>query len=164
MNVQIDLLTKDHWEQIETIYRLGIETGNSTFETTTPGWESWKNNPDLSCSLVLMKTHPLQTIGWASISKVSSRCVYKGVGDVSIYLHPDYHGKGLGKKLLETLIDHSEKKGYWTLQSGIFPENKASIHTHKSCGFREVGIREKIGKHKGIWRDVLFMERRSQKF
>lgn len=164
MNTKLEKLTEDYWQEVATIYELGIQSKQATFETTVPDWEKWSSSKDLSSSLVLLDVEIDRIIGWAAISKVSNRCVYQGVGEHSVYLHPDYHRKGYGKFLLEKLIEHSETNGYWTLQSGIFPENIASIQLHKSCGFKEIGIREKIGKLDGKWRDVLLMEKRSTKF
>ncbi|WP_312094683.1 N-acetyltransferase family protein [Niallia sp.] len=164
MNTRLERLTEDFWEEVATIYELGIQSRQATFETEVPNWEKWSSSKDLSSSLVLLDEEAGRMIGWAAISKVSNRCVYQGVGEHSVYLHPDYHRKGYGRFLLGELIEHSELNGYWTLQSGIFPENIASIQLHKSCGFKEIGIREKIGNLDGIWRDVLLMEKRSAKF
>lgn len=99
--------------------------------------------------------------GWAAITPVSGRCVYAGVGEVSVYVSADARGRGIGKKLLQSLIEETEKENFWTLQAGIFPENTASIAIHKACGFRIVGTRKKIGQMKGIWRDTILLERRS---
>lgn len=164
MSVKLEKILKEYWEEIATIYRLGIQSRHATFETSVPDWEKWSSSKDLSSSFVLVDEEVNRVIGWAAISKVSNRRVYQGVGEHSVYLHPDYHRKGYGRFLLEKLIEHSESNGYWTLQSGIFPENIASIQLHKSCGFRSVGIREKIGKLDGEWRDVVLMERRSMKY
>jgi phosphinothricin acetyltransferase len=101
-------------------------------------------------------------IGWAALTPVSGRCVYAGVAEVSVYVHPNHKGKGVGKELLRELIRQSEKENLWTLQAGIFPENQASLKIHTQCGFRQVGYREKIGKMKGAWRDTVLMERRSK--
>ncbi|EOR25930.1 GNAT family N-acetyltransferase [Niallia sp. FSL W8-0635] len=164
MSVKLEKILQEYWEEIATIYRLGIQSRHATFETSVPDWEKWSSSKDLSSSFVLVDEEVNRVIGWAAISKVSNRRVYQGVGEHSVYLHPDYHRKGYGRFLLEKLIEHSESNGYWTLQSGIFPENIASIQLHKSCGFRSVGIREKIGKLDGEWRDVVLMERRSMKY
>jgi len=164
MSVKLEKILQEYWEEIATIYRLGIQSRHATFETSVPDWEKWSSSKDLSSSFVLVDEEVNRVIGWAAISKVSNRRVYQGVGEHSVYLHPDYHRKGYGRFLLEKLIEHSESNGYWTLQSGIFPENIASIQLHKSCGFRSVGIREKIGKLDDEWRDVVLMERRSMKY
>lgn len=154
------VLEESDWERVSTIYKLGIDTELATFETNVPEWETWKENHDLASSLVLC--HDSEVVGWGSISPVSKRAVYKGVGEVSIYLHPSVQGIGLGKKLGMALVETSERNGYWTLQAGIFPENKPSIYLHQSLGFRQVGIRERVGKLHNRWRDVVLMERRSR--
>jgi phosphinothricin acetyltransferase len=103
-----------------------------------------------------------EVLGWAALSAVSSRCVYAGVAEVSVYVAPAAWGQGVGKRLLQTLVDSSEAEDIWTLQAGIFPENEASVKLHERCGFRVVGRRERLGQQNGHWRDVLFLERRSQ--
>ena len=159
MKPEIDTLTKGDWEQVKLIYLEGIATGNATFETAAPDWETWDRN-HLSFGRLVARTG--KTIhGWAALSPVSSRCVYAGVGETSIYVAEMARGRGVGGLLLAGLIDESEQKGIWTLQAGIFPENKSSIALHKSCGFREIGRRERLGKLDGIWRDVILLERRS---
>jgi len=102
-------------------------------------------------------------VGWAALSLISERCVYEGVAEVSVYVDADYHGRGIGKMLLQALIDKSEEAGVWTLQAGVFSENAPSLSLHKSCGFRIVGVRERIGQMSGIWRDAILLERRSSK-
>ena len=104
----------------------------------------------------------MSILGWAALSPVSSRRVYAGVAEVSVYVAASARGIGAGRSLLVALIDEAERNGIWTLQAGIFPENTASIALHKSCGFREVGRRERLGKLRGVWRDVILMERRSR--
>ncbi len=151
----------EDWPAVEEIYRQGIATGNATFETETPGWEKWNAGHHPHSRLVARDQR--QVLGWAALSPVSIRLVYAGVSEVSIYVADTARGKGVGKALLTTLIEHSELNGIWTLQAGIFPENAASISLHRSCGFREVGRREKIGHLKGVWRDVVLLERRSVK-
>jgi len=101
-------------------------------------------------------------LGWAALSPVSGRCVYAGVAEVSVYVASAARGKGMGKALLHELVAASERAGMWTLQGGIFPENAASIALHEACGFRRVGVRERLGKLRGVWRDVVLMERRSE--
>jgi phosphinothricin acetyltransferase len=156
----IDKMREEDWESVRSIYREGIETGNATFETRVPDWEEWDNNHLQSCRLVARKEG--QVVGWAALSPVSERCVYRGTAEVSVYMSPDFHGQGIGKALLQRLVEESEQHGLWTLQAGIFPENIVSIELHKACGFREVGRREKIGQMNGIWRDVVIFERRSR--
>jgi L-amino acid N-acyltransferase YncA len=155
----IDTMKESDWEQVRSIYLEGIATGDATFETDAPPWEKWNAGHLPSCRLVARSGDTVR--GWAALSPVSSRCVYGGVAEVSIYIGQDYRGMGLGRALLMALITESEKNGLWTLQAGIFPENRASIDLHESCGFREVGRRERIGKMDGRWRDTVLLERRS---
>jgi L-amino acid N-acyltransferase YncA len=155
----IDTMKESDWEQVRSIYLEGIATGDATFETDAPTWEKWNAAHLPSCRLVARSGDTVR--GWAALSPVSSRCVYGGVAEVSIYIGQRYRGIGLGRALLMALITESEKNGLWTLQAGIFPENRASIDLHKSCGFREVGRRERIGKMDGRWRDTVLLERRS---
>lgn len=153
---------KDHdWPRVKAIYLQGINTGIATFQTKAPTKEEWFDSHDTVCRLVLKSND--ETIGWAALSKVSIRPVYSGVGEVSIYIDPTYGGKGLGSMLLKALIVLSENENYWTLQAGIFPENKASLFLHKKCGFEVVGVRKKLGQtEEGIWKDVILLERRSK--
>jgi L-amino acid N-acyltransferase YncA len=155
----IDTMKESDWEQVRSIYLEGIATGDATFETDAPTWEKWNAAHLPSCRLVARSGDTVR--GWAALSPVSSRCVYGGVAEVSIYIGQRYRGIGLGRALLMALITESEKNGLWTLQAGIFPENQASIDLHKRCGFREVGRRERIGKMDGRWRDTVLLERRS---
>lgn len=154
-----NLETQD-WPAVKTIYELGIATGDATFQTEAPSWEEWDKNHLQSCRLVLEANNVI--VGWAALTPVSSRCVYAGVGEVSVYVHPAHSGNGFGSLLLNALIEESEKHGIWTLQSGIFRENIGSLRIHEKAGFRLVGYREKIGKMNGIWRDTLLLERRNQ--
>ncbi len=157
----IEKMMSDDWNDVARIYLEGISTGNATFQTAAPTWDEWNNGHCCECRLVIKIEN--KVIGWASLSKVSSREVYSGVAEVSVYLDSDYKGNGFGSKLLNALVDLSEKNGYWTLQAGIFPENVSSIAIHKKCGFRQVGIRENLGKMTtGEWRNVAFLERRSK--
>jgi phosphinothricin acetyltransferase len=144
---------------VRAIYREGIATGDATFETDVPDWEKWNASHLSDCRFVARKDD--QIIGWAALSPVSGRCVYAGVAEVSVYVVALAKGQGVGKALLRALIAESERQGIWTLQAGIFPENEASIALHKSCGFREVGRRERFGQMRGTWRNVVLMERRS---
>ncbi|WP_342598285.1 N-acetyltransferase family protein [Psychrobacillus sp. FSL H8-0483] len=160
MNYSFRKTTKDDWNQIKSIYKAGIATGNATFESQAPpSYEKWLSKAHLECTLVLHEGNTI--LGWCKLSPVSDRTVYVGVGEVSIYVHPNSKGKGIGNLLLQLLIKASEEHGFWTLQASIFPENIASIHLHQKNGFREVGIRERIGKIDGVWRDNVFLERRS---
>lgn len=157
--MSIEPLIATHWPQVSTIYDQGISTSLATFETKIPTWDYWNNNHLQACRLVAIENQIIQ--GWAALSRVSSRPVYCGVFEVSIYLEQHSRGKGLGIKLLNTLIEKSELHQIWTLQAIVFPENKASVQLHKNCGFREVGIRERIGKLNGKWISTMLLERRS---
>ena len=154
-------MTAKDWPAVATIYAEGITTGFATFETTVPTFESWDDAHIKSCRLVADKEGSI--LGWAALSPVSSRCVYGGVAELSIYIAGKSRGMGIGKALLNQLIIESETAGYWTLQAGIFPENSASIKLHEGLGFRFLGKRERIGKTSaGIWKDNLLFERRSE--
>ncbi len=155
----IDVMKESDWEQVRSIYLEGIATGDATFETDAPPWEKWDAAHLPECRLVARSVDTLK--GWAALSQVSSRCVYAGVAEVSVYIGQRYRGEGLGRALMMALIAASEKNGLWTLQASIFPENRASIDLHKRCGFRELGRRERIGKMDGRWRDTVLLERRS---
>ena len=147
------------WEQVKEIYLEGIATGNATFETAAPAWEQWDAAHLRFARLVARLESNL--IAWAALSPVSQRCVYSGVAEVSVYVSAASRRSGIGRKLLQSLIDESEQNGIWTLQAGMFPENTGSLALHQSCGFREVGRRRRIGKMNGIWRDTILLERRS---
>ncbi len=148
------------WDAVKQIYEEGIATGHATFQQQAPGWDEW-NKDHLPHSRIVAKENN-EELGWAALTAVSGRCVYAGVGEVSVYVSAKARGKGLGKQLLQKLIEESEANNTWTLQAGIFPENLASIKIHEDCGFRIVGTRERIGQMKGVWRDTLLMERRSK--
>ena len=145
---------------VARIYRSGIETKNATFETQVPDWNTWDNAHRKDCRLIAKIDSKI--VGWAALSDVSDRCVYSGVAEVSIYIDTEYWGKGIGDKLLKSLIRESETIEIWTLQAGIFPENENSIKLHQENGFRIIGTREKIGKMDNNWRDVVLLERRSK--
>lgn len=151
-------IDKHNFDAVAEIYKTGIQTGNATFETTIPSYEEWDKKHLPFGRIVLLKDKNI--MGWASLSKVSDRCVYEGIAEVSVYVST--YGRGLGTLLLQKLIEISESKGLWTLQCGIMRENIASIKLHKKCGFREIGYREKVGKQDGVWRDNIIMERRSK--
>lgn len=155
----VDALLPADWPGVRAIYLEGIATGNATFETNAPEWPAWDAGHLKSCRLAAREGEELQ--GWAALSPVSSRCVYGGVAEVSIYVAERARGRGIGKALLHALVAASEAAGIWTLQAGIFPENAASIELHRGAGFRVVGTRERLGKMQGRWRDVVLMERRS---
>ncbi|HEY0100168.1 MAG TPA: GNAT family N-acetyltransferase [Pyrinomonadaceae bacterium] len=156
------------WEQVRSIYLEGIATGVATFETSAPTWEKWDASHLRKMRLVARagdrgdEGDGGEILGWAALSPVSDRCVYGGVAEVSVYVGERGRGRGIGRALLQSLVAASERNGIWTLQAGVFPENAASIKLHLSCGFREVGRRERIGKLNGVWRDTLLLERRSQ--
>jgi len=162
MEYSILPMLSDHWPAVREIYGQGIATGNATFETELPDWWKWDSSHRKDCRLVVVETSDRQDVlGWAALSPVSSRHVYRGVAEVSVYVGSAARGRGVGTALLQALIREAETAGIWTLQAGIFPENTASVTLHKSFGFREVGGRKKIGMLKGVWRDVLLPERYS---
>ena len=148
-----------HWEAVKQIYAEGIATGNATFQSAIPSWEEWNDAHVKNSRLVAIENEIV--LGWAALTPVSGRCVYAGVGEVSLYMSNKAKGKGIGKKLLNSLIEESEKNNFWTLQAGIFPENIASVKVHEDCGFRIIGKRERIGQMNGQWRDTLLLEKRS---
>jgi L-amino acid N-acyltransferase YncA len=161
----IDKMTPGDWEQVRSIYLEGIATGHSTFEADAPDWDRWHSDHLAEPRLVAREGE--WVMGWAGLSPVSTRSVYSGAAEVSLYVGARYRGEGIGSALLDALIDASERAGIWTLQGGIFPENTASLALVKKHGFREVGRREKIGRMTygelaGTWRDVILVERRSK--
>jgi len=162
MEYKIETMKPSDWEQVKNIYLEGIKTGIATFQTESelPNWEIWNQGHIDSCRIVARFRNDI--LGWAALSHSSSRRCYKGVAEVSIYIDDKYKGQGVGTSLLQNIIKLSEQNGFWTLHSGIIRENTASIALHKKCGFKEIGIREKIAKmSNGIWYDVVLMERRS---
>jgi len=154
-------MSQGDWQAVRQIYLEGISTGLATFETDAPDWVTWHRGHLACCRLIASLRG--RVVGWAALSSVSSRSVYAGVAEVSVYVAEATRGQGVGRTLLQQLILESEQAGIWTLQASIFPENKASIALHQSCGFREVGYRERLGELHGQWRDVVLMERRSSK-
>jgi L-amino acid N-acyltransferase YncA len=157
--MRIEPMTDAHAADVLAIYQAGIDTGNATFETQVPSWERF--------SAARLPEHRLVAViagavaGWAAVSATSSRCVYAGVVEHSVYVHPDARGRGAGRALLAALIASTEAAGIWTIQSGIFPENTASLALHQALGFRVIGTQERVGQHHGRWRDVVLVERRS---
>lgn len=146
------------------IFAQGIATGHATFETEPPSWDGWKAAHIDSCCIAALEEDRI--VGWAALSPMSSRCVYGGVAETSVYVDPEHAGQGVGRLLLTSLIDASEKQDIWSLAAMIFPENQASVKLHELCGFRLIGTRERLGKMsygpmEGQWRDVLLLERRS---
>jgi len=158
--VEIRPMAPEDWEQVRAIYLAGIATGQATFETDSPDWTKWSHAHLSKPRLVAISKGKIAA--WAALSPVSARAVYAGVAEVSVYVDVNCRGKGVGSLLLAALVRESEQNGVWTLQSSIFPENEASTSLHKSCGFREVGRRERIGEMNGVWRDTLLLERRSK--
>ena len=153
-------LTVDHWSTVKKIYEQGLKTGVATFETESPNWEDWNESHLSICRFVALQGN--QVVGWIALSPVSSRCVYGGVAEISVYIDEKHRGNGIGKILLTEVITESENNGYWMLQAGIMPANVGSVKLHESIGFRIVGIREKISKIHGEWQDNLLLERRSK--
>ena len=161
LEFDIDFMQPSDWGPVRSIYLEGIATGNATFETAAPDWSDW-DAAHLACCRLVIRTAGA-VVGWAALSPVSRRSVYAGVAEVTVYVARSEQGKGIGRLLLERLVEESERNNIWTLQVGIFPENKASIELHKKHGFREVGIRERIGALNAVWRDVVLLERRSSR-
>jgi phosphinothricin acetyltransferase len=153
-------LKEKHYTFVKDIYLQGIATHNATFQTKAPGWDEWDKG-HLQHSRIIAVDENNAVIGWAALSAVSSRCVYAGVAEVSVYIRAGHRGKGVGKRLMQDLIQSSEQNNIWTLQAGIFPENTASLQLHQNNGFRMIGRREKIGKMGDTWRDTVLLERRS---
>ena len=146
------------WPAVRAIYEDGIRSGDATFETEAPSWEEWDAaHPELR----IAAERDSAVVGFAALSPASPRSCYRGVGEVSVYVAGDVRGSGVGRALLDQLVERSEQAGYWTLTAGVFPENEASLRLHQACGFREVGVRERLGESDGVWRDVVLLERRS---
>ena len=160
MKLDIKKMKDEDWDAVVRIYKLGMDTGIATFETEVPTWDKWDNSHLKTCRLTAWIDD--QIVGWAALSPVSSRCVYGGVAEVSVYIDTNYNRRGVGTKLLKVLIVESESAGIWTLQSGIFPQNETSINLHKKLGFREIGYKERIGKRDDVWYNNILLERRSK--
>lgn len=158
--IAIQPMTADSWADVARIYESGIETKNATFETKAPDWDTWDIAHRQDCRLIALIDEKI--VGWAALSNVSSRCVYSGVAEVSVYIDSDFRGMGVGDRLMSDLISESESNGIWTLQAGIFPENTGSLRLHEKHGFRLIGKKERIGKMDDTWREVLHLERRSK--
>jgi L-amino acid N-acyltransferase YncA len=158
--VLIEPMTDGHADAVLGIYQSGIDEGNATFETRIPAWNAFSADrlPDHR----FVATDGDRLLGWVAAAPVSRRRVYAGVVEHSVYVDPVARGRGIGRQLLDALISSTESAGIWTIQSGIFPENIASLRLHTSAGFREIGVRERIGQHRGRWRDVILIERRSR--
>jgi L-amino acid N-acyltransferase YncA len=157
--MELQAMRPDDWPAVRAIYEAGIAAGNATFETTAPDWPTWDAAHLAGHRLVARIAG--QIVGWSALAPVSDRCAYVGVAEDSIYIAPEAQGRGVGRALLTAVVASAELAGIWTVQTGIFPENQPSIRLHAACGFRVVGVRERLGKLHGRWRDVLLLERRS---
>lgn len=156
-------LTAEDWPAAARIYEAGIASGNATFEPHAPDWGDWTEKR-ADYPAIVARDAGGELLGWAALTPVSPREVYRGVGAVSVYVAPAHARRRIGRALLNALCDVSEREGFWTLEAGIFPENEGSVALHESCGFRLVGLRERIGQMPdGRWRDVLLYERRSRR-
>ncbi|MEU0378821.1 N-acetyltransferase family protein [Streptomyces cyaneofuscatus] len=153
-------LAVEHAEQVLAIYRAGVDEGNATFETTAPAWEAFDAAKLPEHRFAAVEGNG-KVLGWVAASRVSDRCSYAGVVEHSVYVHPAARARGIASTLLRALIESTERAGIWTIQSGIFPESAASLAVHERAGFRVIGTRERIGRHHGVWRDVVLVERRS---
>jgi L-amino acid N-acyltransferase YncA len=160
MPIAIEPMTPADWEAVRAIYLEGIATGHATFETDCPAWEAWDAARLRDGRLVARAGD--RVVGWAALSPVSARPAYAGVAEVSLYVAASARGQGVGTALLRALVEASERAGIWTLQGSIFPENAASLALVAASGFRVVGRRERIGQRDGVWRDTIFVERRSR--
>jgi len=160
MDFVIESMRPEDWESVRAIYLDGLATGQATFETEAPEWERWDAGHLPQCRLVARNGDGV--LGWAALGPVSRRKVYAGVAEVSVYVAASARGFGVGGELMRALIEASERHDLWTLQSSVFPENQASVALHLKHGFREVGRRERIARHHGVWRDTVVLERRSR--
>jgi L-amino acid N-acyltransferase YncA len=157
----IEKMVPADWEEVRAIYLEGLATKEASFELEAPSWEEWDKKHHQECRLVYRSGG--RVWGWTALAPTSARWVYRGVAEVSIYIKEGARGERLGRLMLDALIECAEANGFWTLQAGIFPENVPSVKLHEQCGFRLVGRREKVGKHFGVWRDTVILERRSKK-
>ena len=158
--MELEPMRPEDWPAVRAIYEAGIATGDATFETTAPDWPAW-DAAHLPDHRLVAREDAGQVVGWAALAPVSDRCAYAGVVENSIYVAPDAQGRGVGRALLAAVVASAEQAGIWTVQTGIFPENQPSVRLHEACGFRVVGVRERLGRLDGRWRDVLLLERRS---
>jgi L-amino acid N-acyltransferase YncA len=158
--IELDDLRPEHWSEVARVYAEGIATGDATFETEVPPWEAWDAARLPGHRFVAREAE--RVVGWVAVGPVSDRCVYGGVVENSVYVAADARGRGVGRLLLERLVASTEAAGIWTIQTGIFPENEASVRVHERVGFEVVGRRRRLGRLRGVWRDVLLLERRSE--
>jgi phosphinothricin acetyltransferase len=149
------------WERVRQIYLEGLATDRASFETEAPAWEQWDETHLKECRLVACRGDLV--LAWAALLPVSQRRCYAGVAEFSLYVGESFRCKGIGRSLLEALIDESEAQGIWTICASTFSDNTASLNVQLACGFRVVGRRERIARHKGNWRDTIITERRSDK-
>lgn len=159
--IEYVVITEQNYPQVQLIYSHGLETRNATFETSVPDWQKWDHSHLQHSRIAIMKEDVM--LGWGALTKVSDRCVYEGVAEISVYIHKDFWGQGVGTMIMQKLISESETNGIWSLMSGVFPENKNSIQLHLKEGFRIIGTRERIAQLDGIWRDTVLLQRRSEK-
>jgi L-amino acid N-acyltransferase YncA len=159
MSLTFRPMRPEDWDEVRRIYAAGIATGQATFETATPAWSEWDAAHLPSPRLLAVEGDAIR--GWAALSPVSRRQVYRGVAEVSLYVAPEAQGRGIGRFLLQEIIRASEEAGYWTLQVSVFAVNHASLRLHQQAGFRRVGIRERIAQRDGRWHDTVILERRS---
>ena len=159
MDIRIEAMTPTDWDQVRAIYLEGIASGMATFEVEAPSWEAWDAGHHPFARLVAREGG--RVLGWAALSPVSRRRCYAGVAEVSVYIAAGERGRGVGTRLLLAIIAESEREGIWTLQGGTLAENEASLRLQRSCGFREIGRRERVAQLRGAWRDTILTERRS---
>ena len=158
--MEIRKLTRDDWPAVREIFEQGIAGRSATFETEAPSWKAWDRSQLDGQRYVAVEKG--RVVGWVAAHPVSSRPCYAGVVEHSVYVRDDWQGKGIGRALLERLFESTEQAGIWTIQTGIFPENEASLALHRKAGFRVVGTQERLGKMDGVWLDVVVLERRSE--
>jgi L-amino acid N-acyltransferase YncA len=158
--LEIRELRFEDWPAVREIFEQGIAGRNATFETEAPSWDAWDASQLDGHRYVAVEDG--RVVGWVAAHAVSSRPCYRGVVEHSVYVDDASQGKGTGRALLERLFQSTEAAGIWTIQTGVFPENEASLALHERCGFRVVGTQERLGKLDGVWRDVVVLERRSE--
>lgn len=160
--ITIKPMLAEHAAPVLAIHQAGIDSGNATFETVAPTWAEFSAGKLQNHRFVALDETDSAVLGWIAASRTSTRTAYAGVVEHSVYVHPAAQRRGVGAALLQALIDSTEAAGIWTIQSGVFPENTASLRLHTGAGFRAIGTRERIGRHHGVWRDVVLIERRSR--